>query len=251
MTIAREQTLVARFKSGRILLGGHRGNADECPENTLVSFRSAIELGVDVLECDVHRTEDGGLAVIHDHLLDRTTNGSGLVRDHTMAELKRFDAGSWKDPRFAGERIPTLDEVLALASGKVGVAIEIKNLPLPYTGIEEAVVGAVRNAGMVSDVVVISFDHRAVKRIGELEPEILTGVLEASRPVDVLRIMDDADADVFCPHWAAIEPETAAELHDAGKLIGVWTVDDAVSLAWSKALPANAIYTNKPRSIRP
>src|SRR5438445_127091 len=76
-------------------------------------------------------------------------------------------------------------------------------------------------------------------------------VLEASRPVDVLRVMDDAEADVFCPHWAAIEPETAAELHAAGKLIGVWTVDDAFSLAWSKALPANAIYTNKPRTIRP
>jgi glycerophosphoryl diester phosphodiesterase len=251
VTVARAQTLAAKLRSGRILLGGHRGNADECPENTLVSFRSAIELGVDVIELDVHRSEDGGLPVIHDHLLDRTTDGSGLVRDHTMAELKRFDAGSWKDRRFAGERIPSLEEVLALARGQVGVAIEIKNLPLPYAGIEEAVVKAVRNANMIEDVVVISFDHRCIKRVAELEPEILTGVLEASRPVDLLRVMDDAEADVFCPHWASIEPETAAELHAAGKLIGVWTVDDAFSLAWSKALPANAIYTNKPRTIRP
>ena len=251
MTVTRAATLAAQLRSGRILLGGHRGNAAECPENTLASFRSAIELGVDVIELDVHRSEDGGLPVIHDHLVDRTTNGSGLVRDFTMAELKRFDAGSWKDPKFAGERIPSLDDVLAIAKGKVGVAIEIKNLPLPYQGIEEAVVGAVRNAGMVNEVVVISFDHRSVKRVADLEPEILTGVLEASRPVDVLRVMDDAEADVFCPHWAAIEPETAAELHDAGKLIGVWTVDDPFSLAWSKALPANAIYTNKPREIRP
>jgi glycerophosphoryl diester phosphodiesterase len=138
-----------------------------------------------------------------------------------------------------------------MAKGKVGVAIEIKNLPLPYQGIEDAVVQTVRGAGMVGDVVVISFDHRSVKRIAELEPQILTGVLEASRPVDILRVMDDAEADVFCPHWGSIEPETAEELHAAGKLIGVWTVDDAFSLAWSKALPANAIYTNKPRLIRP
>lgn len=247
----RAQNLRTKLRSGRILLGGHRGNADECPENTLTAFRSAIDLGVDVIECDVHRSEDGALPVIHDHLLDRTTDGSGLVRDHTMAELKRFDAGSWKDPRFAGERIPSLDEVLAVARGRVGVAIEIKNLPLPYPGIEEAVVGVVRDAEMIHDVVVISFDHRCIKRIGELEPEILTGVLEASRPVDILRVMADAEADVFCPHWASIEPETAAELHAAGKIIGVWTVDDAFSLAWSKALPANAIYTNKPREIRP
>ena len=251
MTLARAETFAAQFRSGRILLGGHRGNAAECPENTLASFQSAIDLGVDVIECDVHLSEDGGLPVIRDHLLDRTTNGSGLVRDQTMAELKRLDAGSWKEPRFAGERIPSIGEVLDLARGKVGVAIEIKNLPLPYAGIEEAVVSAVKNADMVADVVVISFDHRCLKRIGEMEPEILTGVLEASRPVDVLRVMDDAQADVFCPHWASIEPETAAELHAAGKLIGVWTVDDPFALTWSKALPANAIYTNKPRTIRP
>ena len=178
----------------------------------------------------------------------------------TQAEILRSDTLGAKviaamhldqDPRFTGERIPSLDEVLALAKGKVGVAIEIKNLPLPYPGIEDAIVQTVRGAGMVGDVVVISFDHRSVKRIAELEPQILTGVLEASRPVDILRVMDDAEADVFCPHWGSIEQETAQELHDAGKLIGVWTVDDAFSLAWSKALPANAIYTNKPRTIRP
>src|SRR5436309_9548583 len=175
MTIARAETLASKLGSGRVLLGGHRGNPDECPENTLASFRSAVELGVDLIECDVHRSEDGGLPVIHDHLLDRTTNGSGLVRDHTMAELKRFDAGSWKDPRFKGERIPSLDEVLAVAKGQVGVTIEIKNLTLPYAGIEDAVVRAVRDTGMTHDVVVISFDHRSIRRIAELDPEILTG----------------------------------------------------------------------------
>lgn len=189
--------------------------------------------------------------MIHDHLLDRTTNGSGLVRDHTMAELTVLDAGSWKAARFKDERIPTLEEVLDVARGRVGVAIEIKNLPLPYAGIEQAVARAVESAGMLRDVVVIAFDHRCVKRIREVAPEILTGVLEASRPVDPLRVMADAGADVYCPHWASIEPETARELREAGKLIGVWTVDDPVALAWSTALPANAIYTNKPRVIRP
>jgi glycerophosphoryl diester phosphodiesterase len=216
-----------------------------------VSFRSAIELGVDVIECDVHLTEDGGLPVIHDHLLDRTTNGSGLVRDQTMVELKALDAGGWKGPQFKGERVPTLEEVLDLARGRVGVAIEIKNLPLPYPGIEQAVVRSIRAAAMEGQVIVISFDHRSVKRVRDLEPRILAGVLVASRPVDPLRVMADAGADVYCPHWATIEPDTAKELHDAGKLIGVWTIDDPVALAWSSALPANAIYTNKPRVIRP
>lgn len=242
--------LRARMASGRILLGGHRGNSAEFPENTLAAFRSALDLGVDVIECDVHLSTDGGLPVIHDHLLDRTTTGRGLVRDHTMAELKAFDAGSWKGPQFAGERIPVLSEVLGLARGRAGVAIEIKNLPLAYPGIERAVVAAIEEAGMASDVVVIAFDHRSIRRVHELNPSLLTGVLEASRPVQPLRLMADAGAEVFCPHWGAIDPETAAELHAAGKLIGVWTVDDPLSLAWSKALPANAIYTNRPREIR-
>src|ERR1700693_5114044 len=115
MTIAHAESLAAKLRSGRMLLGGHRGNADECPENTLASFQSAIDLGVDVIVLDVHRSEEGGLPVIHDLLLDRTTHGSGFVRDHTMSELKRFDAGIWKDPRFKVERIPSLDEVLAIA----------------------------------------------------------------------------------------------------------------------------------------
>jgi glycerophosphoryl diester phosphodiesterase len=250
VTSAREG-LKAKLQSGRLLLGGHRGNPDEFPENTLASFRSAIDLGVDVIECDVHLTADGQLAVIHDHLLDRTTNGRGFVRDLTMAEIKRLDAGSWKSPQFSGERVPTLTEVLEVARGRVGVAIEIKNLPLTYPGIERAVLDTVAAAQMVGDVVAIAFDHRCLRRLRELSPAILLGALEASRPVDVLGLLDDAGAEVFCPHWSAVEPETARELHDAGKLIGVWTVDEPVALAWTKALPANAVYTNKPRTIRP
>src|SRR3977135_3889411 len=133
MTIAHADRLADKLRCGVLLRGGPRGTPDAFPENTLASFRSAIELGVDVIELDVHRSEDGGLPVIHDHLLDRTTDGSGLVRDHSMAELKRFDAGSWKDPKFRGERIPSLDEVLALAKGQVGVGVQIKNQPVPLT----------------------------------------------------------------------------------------------------------------------
>lgn len=251
MQTSTRKGLRAKLESGRLLLGGHRGNPDEFPENTMASFRSAIDLGVDLIECDVHLTADGQLAVIHDHLLDRTTTGRGLVRDMTLAEIKRLDAGSWKSPQFRNERVPTLDEVLELARGRVGVAIEIKNLPLLYPGIEQAVLDAVAAAGMLGDVVVIAFDHRCLRRLRELSPVILTGALEASRPVDVLGLLADAGAEVFCPHWAAIEPETARELHDAGKLIGVWTVDDPMALAWTQALPANAVYTNKPRTIRP
>jgi len=239
-----------RMAGGRPLLGAHRGNADEFPENTLAAFRSAIELSVDLVECDVHLTADGQLAVIHDHLLDRTTSGTGPVREHTMAELQALDAGSWKDARFRGERIPELSEVLGLARGRVGVAIEIKNLPLPYAGLEARLVEMLQREGMLDQVIVISFDPRATRRVRDLEPRIFTGALRRVRPVDLLGVLEAAGADVYCPHWASIGPGTARELKAAGKRIGVWTVDNPVSLAWAKALPADAIFTNKPRVIR-
>src|SRR5262252_5883544 len=120
-------------EAGVPLVGGHRGNPAEHPENTLASFRSAIELGVDLIECDVHLSADGELIVIHDHTLDRTTNGTGLVVQRSLADLRRLDAGG-------GERIPVLAEVCELARDRVGLAVELKQIPIPYPGLEEKLV---------------------------------------------------------------------------------------------------------------
>src|SRR5437660_7666970 len=103
----------------KILSVGHRGAAALEPENTIRSFRRAIELGCDFAECDVHLTRDGQLAVMHDAAVDRTTNGSGPISDFTMAELKQLDAGQ-------GERVPTLDEVLETVRGRIKLLIELK-----------------------------------------------------------------------------------------------------------------------------
>src|ERR671938_442670 len=128
---------------GRVWVVGHRGAMGHCPENTLASFERGLELGADWIEVDVHLSRDGALVVIHDETLERTTNGSGLVRERTLAELQRLDAGH-------GERIPTLEEVLVWARGRgIGVDVEIKNAPIYYTGIEAAVVRAVERCGML------------------------------------------------------------------------------------------------------
>ena len=109
-------------------MGGHRGNPAEHPENTLASFRSAIELGVDMIECDVHLSSDGELVVIHDHTLERTTDGQGMVLQHTLAALRELDAGG-------GERVPVLAEVCELARGRAGLCVEVKQIPIPYPGL--------------------------------------------------------------------------------------------------------------------
>src|ERR1043166_3256151 len=117
-----------RQERGRIWVVGHRGAMGHCPENTMASFERGLELGADWIELDVHLTRDGGLAVMHDETVDRTTGGHGRVQDYTLAERKRLDAGAWFGPAYAGQRVPTLDEVLDWARGRDAILdIEIKN----------------------------------------------------------------------------------------------------------------------------
>jgi glycerophosphoryl diester phosphodiesterase len=231
-------------ETGVPLIGGHRGNPAEHPENTLASFRSAIELGVDMIECDVHLSSDGHLVVIHDHTLDRTTNGTGLVAQHTLAELRALDAGG-------GERLPVLSEVCALARGRVGLCVEIKQIPIPYPGLEERLVACLGELEMVEQTTVISFHHGAVKRLKELEPRIAVGVIEGARPIDPVGLMRSAGADVYSPHYGAMDPELVREVHEAGGVVGVWTVDDAAAVAWCQACRPDSVFTNRPREILP
>lgn len=239
----RERFEAAR-ESGRPLLGGHRGNPAELPENTLASFRSALELGVDLVECDVHLSSDGRLVVIHDHTVDRTTNGRGPVRDLTGAELAALDAGG-------GERVPFLEEVLDLAAGRAHVAVELKQAPLPYPGLEEALLGLLREAEMVGQCAVISFSHPSAKLVKELEPGLVTGILDVGRPVDPVAMLEAAGADIFASHWTGCDPAMAEAIHDAGRSVALWVVDEPFSAAWTRACGPDAVFTNRPREIAP
>lgn len=115
----------------RIAVIAHRGGRALAPENTLTAFRNAIRLGADYIEIDVRTTKDGHLVLMHDRTVDRTTNGVGAVRDLDFAAIRSLDAGSKFDPKYAGERIPTLDEALELCRGKINVYLDHKDAPLP------------------------------------------------------------------------------------------------------------------------
>ncbi len=112
---------------------GHRGSCADRPENTLASYRRAIESGATVMEMDVRMTKDGVLISLHDADVKRTTNGKGLSRDLTFAEIRKLDAGSWFDPKFKDERIPTLREILELGKGKIGVMLDLQENGEVYT----------------------------------------------------------------------------------------------------------------------
>lgn len=206
------------------------------------SFRSAIEAGCDLIECDVHLSSDGRLMVIHDHTLDRTTNGHGLVRDHTAAELRKLDAGQ-------GERIPLLHDVIELTLGRVGLVIEIKQLPITYEGLEEKLVNMLRQLGAVEECAIISFHHPAIRKLRDMESRLQLGILEGSRPIDPARMLREAGADVFSPHWGAMDREVVAQIHNAGGAVGVWTVDDDAAVAWCKFCRPDSIFTNRPVEI--
>ena len=240
------QSIRARYEAahdeGRPLLGGHRGNPAENPENTLRSFRSAIAVGCDLIECDVHLSADGRLVVIHDHTLERTTNGAGLVRDHSAAELRKLDAGE-------GEKIPLLQEVVELALGKVGLVIEIKQVPPLYPGLEEKLVNMLRQLGALSECAVVSFNHMAIHELRKIEPSLQLGILEGARPMHPAKLLREAGADVYSPHWGATDPQVVKEVHSAGGAVGVWPVDDDTAVQWCKYCKPDSIFSNRPREV--
>src|SRR5438874_10139270 len=155
----------------------HRGGSAEAPENTMAAFRHAIDIGMRYVELDVQMSRDGELVVIHDETVDRTTNGHGPAASLTFEELHRLDAGSQFGLEYAGERIPTLREVLELCTDAgVGVVVEIKS-PSLYPGMVEkvvALIGEMRGRG-AENIWCISFDHAAIRQVRSLDAGIPLG----------------------------------------------------------------------------
>jgi glycerophosphoryl diester phosphodiesterase len=230
---------------GRVWVCGHRGAMGHCPENTMASFERGLALGADWIELDVHLSQDDALIVIHDETLDRTTNGHGLVREHTLAELRTLDAGG-------GQRIPTLDEVLAWARERETIVdIEIKNAPIYYSGIEQRVVSTLDRFGMTEQAIVISFDHAAVGRVKQLEPRITTGVLYACRPLDGgVGLARAAQADAVLPFWAYVTREDVDTAHAAGLSVAPWATSNPAVMRELIACGVDAIGTNHPDVLR-
>ena len=153
---------------------GHRGVPLEAPENTLSSLELAISQGADLNESDLHLSADGQLVVIHDDSVDRTTNGTGQVGDLSFSELRALDAGSWMGPQFSGERIPTLNEALDLTAGRAGLVVELKHGSERYPDIERLLARTIETAERRDDVIVMSRNSRAIRRINLFNPDIMT-----------------------------------------------------------------------------
>lgn len=155
----------------------HRGYSERYPENTIPAFLKAAECGAEMIEFDVHLTRDGHTVVIHDNDVDRTSDGSGFVKDMTLRELKELDFNFLKISHLGRIPIPTLEEVIDAVPEHVLLNIELKNCPYKYDGIEESVIAILKKKNASQRVIVSSFDHFALEKTKQLAPELKTGML--------------------------------------------------------------------------
>jgi len=215
---------------------GHRGAKALEPENTLLSIRRAMEIGVDAVEIDVHLTKDKEVVVIHDSTVDRTTNGKGPVGSYTLEEIKKLDAGK-------GEKIPTLKEVIEFVKDKVRLIIELKE-----EGTEDKVVGLIKGYNMFDSAYIISFWHMLVKKIKEMDSRIKTGVLLVGCPVDAC-IARSASADALVMNYAFVSKGLVDKAHQEGLKVFIWNIDDRDMLKPYLDMGVDGIGSNDPRIL--
>lgn len=235
----------------RPLLIGHRGYPAKFPENTLASFEGAMQARCDMIELDVTLTRDRKVVVIHDDTLDRTTNGKGAVRAHTLEEIKRLDAGSWFDPRFATERVPELFEVMKLTTGRCMVNIEIKvsafEASYPSDAIEHQVVKLVKTSGAMDRVIVSSFDKHILQRIASMqEPPAIAYISEHRADQRVLEMLLAMRAFSWHPRFKVLTHDQVDLLHAAGLKVFPWTINTRQEAEKLVAMGVDGLICNDP-----
>ena len=225
------------------LVFAHRGASACAPQNTLAAFELAAQQGAHGIELDVHLTRDGQLAVIHDATVDASTDGRGAVAQMSLAQLKELDAGAWFSPEFAGERIPTLDEVFAAVGHSMLVNVEIKS---GAPGIEHGVAACIRGSQMEARTLVSSFDAGVLRRLRPL----------VNAPLGFLCMADEPDAndanrffDALHPWHEFVDAEYVRQAREARCLVNVWTVNEPLRACELKALGVNSIITDQPAAI--
>lgn len=216
-------------------LFAHRGYSSKYPENTMISFRSAMNYAIDGIELDVHMTKDGHVVVIHDEKVNRTTNGKGYVKDMTLEEIRDLDAGSKFNPLFKGEKIPLLEEVMKLLEPtNLKLNIELKSDVFPYYGMDMEVLKLVEKYGMQHRTIISSFDHETLTRIAVVAPRIETAPLFSNIIVEPWAYAKRIEADAIHISGYYMMRQTAIEALKEGAKVRVYTINDEahMDLLW-------------------
>lgn len=226
----------------------HRGHSIAAPENTLDAYRRAIELGIDMIECDVNLTRDGELVMIHDWTVDRTTDGTGRVADLTLAEVRRLDAGAWFAPEFRGVRIPTTAETVELGrEAGIQMCFEVKGeTPADFRRTADALGDLLAQARALDWAFMSSYDHEALAAAKARIPELL--LAPERLPDDVppppgegVRQALALGAPVIQNHWRFITPELIASLHEHQIALWSWPTTEESEIELSLAAGADGV----------
>jgi glycerophosphoryl diester phosphodiesterase len=236
-----ENTVAVRPSSGRthkpILRIGHRGAAGHAPENTIAAIRRGISLAVDYVELDVQRTRDGRLVLMHDKLVDRTTDGTGLVSEMTWDELQLLDAGN-------GEGVPGVEEALAEANGRAGAILETKT-----PGIGPAIHRVVQASAFSGPVIYASFLHGDILEIRKIDPLARTMALMECIPISGVGLARNANATLAGLSLDCATADFIAALHDASLEVFLYTVNDPRLIHCAIELGADGIISDYPERI--
>lgn len=226
---------------------GHRGASGYVPENTLDAFALAVEQGADGIELDVQMTKDGQLVVIHDETVDRTSDGTGWVKDYTLAELRKLNA-NWVIPGYKRAVIPTLDEVYEMFQGnRKKINVEIKTGVVFYPGIEDKVLELAAKRSMEAQVLYSSFNHQTMVNVKRLNPQAVCGLLYADGYLNMDRYCRELEMDALHPALYNLQYEGFLEACRQKQIpLHVWTVNEPEHINLMYQMQVEAIITNYP-----
>lgn len=225
----------------------HRGFSYRAPENTLASFLKAMHTEADGIEFDVQLSKDGHVVVIHDETLNRTSTGTGFVKDFTLSELKELDFGKWFSDKFLGEKIPTLEEVLNLTSNWSGILnIELKNSIIEYPNLEKKVVEVLKKHNRIDNILVSSFNHNSLKIIKNIYPELKIALLyDASQSID-FEYVKLFNAYAIHPYFKDVTKELVQKACLNNLKVNTYTVNTPSDIVTLNKLGVNGIFSDDP-----
>lgn len=238
----------------KVFIIAHRGFSGVAPENTLISFKKAIEIGADMIEFDVSLSKDGIPVVIHDKTVNRTTNSKGKVENFTLEELKSFDAGSWYKTEFKDEKIPTLEEVIKISKGKIILNIEIKKYSvkrkIKVDGLEHKIVQLLEKYEMTNDVLISSFSKMAIQRIKEFNSDIPVAYLyRFGLNPRVIKAFDKFGIYSFNISKRSFSKKSLNNLHDKGIKLNLYTINQKREMRKFIKHGVDGIITNYPNKL--
>ena len=230
-----------------MIIFAHRGFSGLYPENTMLAFRKAAEVGCDGIELDVQLTKDGVIVIMHDETIDRTTNGKGNLRDYTYEELCAFDCCGKFPGMYAFQRIPTLQEYLEWVKDTgLLTNIELKNSVYYYENLEEKVIDMVRELGMEDRVIFSSFNLVSVTKCKRMIPEIPMGFLSETRVDNMGAFAKEYQVEYYHPDKSYLTENQVEDCHRKGIGVNVWTVNKKTDMERMAEWKVDGIFTNYP-----